>query len=47
MILLARLLGDLPADPARWLPAAAGTELLRYFMIAITIIVVAVPEGWR
>ena len=44
-ILLARLLGDLPADPARWLPAAAGTELLRYFMIAITIIVVAVPEG--
>ena len=45
MILLARLLGDLPADPARWLPAAAGTELLRYFMIAITIIVVAVPEG--
>ena len=45
MILLARLLGDLPADPARWLPAAAGTALLRYFMIAITIIVVAVPEG--
>ena len=45
MILLARLLGDLPADPALWLPAAAGAELLRYFMIAVTIIVVAVPEG--
>lgn len=37
--------GWLPANPAQWLPASAGDEFLRYFMIAVTIIVVAVPEG--
>jgi Ca2+-transporting ATPase len=28
-----------------WLPRSAASELLTYFMIAVTIIVVAVPEG--
>ncbi|WP_204102395.1 MULTISPECIES: calcium-translocating P-type ATPase, PMCA-type [Spirulina sp. CCY15215] len=28
-----------------WLPAEAGFALLEYFMVAVTIIVVAVPEG--
>ena len=36
---------DPPASPAEWLPASVGESLLRYFMIAVTIIVVAVPEG--
>ena len=45
LLLIARLGGALPADPSRWLPAEAGVELLHYFMIAVTIIVVAVPEG--
>ncbi|MCY3934731.1 MAG: cation-translocating P-type ATPase [Chloroflexi bacterium] len=45
LLLLARLSGALPADLAHWLPAEAGVELLHYFMIAVTIIVVAVPEG--
>ena len=38
-------IGLLPLSPAEWLPAAAMGSLLRYFMIAVTIIVVAVPEG--
>lgn len=33
------------ADPSTWMPKAAGQEFLRNFMIAVTIIVVAVPEG--
>lgn len=37
--------GLLPASPLEWLPASASESLLRYFMIAVTIIVVAVPEG--
>lgn len=37
--------GLLPASPAQWLPYHVGEELLKYFMIAVTIIVVAVPEG--
>ena len=45
LLLIARLSGALPADPVRWLPPEAGVELLHYFMIAVTIIVVAVPEG--
>jgi Ca2+-transporting ATPase len=28
-----------------WLPVATGLSLLRFFMVAVTIIVVAVPEG--
>ncbi len=39
------LLGALPSDPSQWLAAEAGVQLLRYFMVAVTIIVVAVPEG--
>ena len=35
----------LSADPATWLPSAVAESLLLYFMIAITLIVVAVPEG--
>ena len=35
----------LPANPAEWLPGEAGATFLRYFLIAVTIIVVAVPEG--
>lgn len=35
----------IPADPGQWLPGQAGAEFLRYFMVAVTIIVVAVPEG--
>ena len=32
-------------SPSQWLPARAGEDFLHYFMIAVTIIVVAVPEG--
>lgn len=40
------VLGGLaPAAPAEWMPAAAAENILLYFMIAITLIVVAVPEG--
>ncbi|MBR2125252.1 MAG: calcium-translocating P-type ATPase, PMCA-type [Akkermansia sp.] len=38
-------LGQLGTSPAGWLPATAAEHLLLYFMIAITLIVVAVPEG--
>jgi Ca2+-transporting ATPase len=37
--------GILPSTPAEWLPGEVGIQLLRYFMVAVTIIVVAVPEG--
>ena len=39
------LLNLLPASPSDWLPGEAGAIFLRYFLIAVTIIVVAVPEG--
>lgn len=39
------LTGYLPENPALWLPAEAISEFLKFFMIAVTIIVVAVPEG--
>ncbi|HVU12848.1 MAG TPA: calcium-translocating P-type ATPase, PMCA-type, partial [Phototrophicaceae bacterium] len=35
----------IPAEPSLWLPAAAAEEFLTFFTIAVTIIVVAVPEG--
>ncbi len=35
----------LPHSPSEWLPAYAGMEFIGFFMIAVTIIVVAVPEG--
>ena len=37
--------GWLPSTPSEWLPGDVGTALLRYFMVSVTIIVVAVPEG--
>lgn len=38
-------LGLLPQSPIDWLPGPAGHVFLSYFMIAVTIIVVAAPEG--
>ena len=37
--------GSVSQDPGEWIPRSAGREFLRDFMIAVTIIVVAVPEG--
>jgi Ca2+-transporting ATPase len=37
--------GFLPDSPSGWIDFAAGRKFLQFFMIAITIIVVAVPEG--
>jgi Ca2+-transporting ATPase len=37
--------GFLPEDPSQWLTATAVGDFLKFFMIAVTIIVVAVPEG--
>ncbi|MEW6348020.1 MAG: calcium-translocating P-type ATPase, PMCA-type [Thermodesulfobacteriota bacterium] len=37
--------GLIPASPRDWLPAHAAEEFLSYFMVAVTLIVVAVPEG--
>ncbi len=38
-------LGALPSSPADFLDADAGRRFLQFFMISITLIVVAVPEG--
>jgi len=35
----------IPQSPRDWIPTHVATEFLTYFMIAVTIIVVAVPEG--
>ncbi len=37
--------GQLSAVPGTWLPAHAGREFLEFFIVSVTIIVVAVPEG--
>ena len=37
--------GYLASEPSQWLTASAVSDFLKYFMIAVTIIVVAVPEG--
>lgn len=37
--------GLVTTDAATWLPSTAAENILLYFMIAITLIVVAVPEG--
>lgn len=37
--------GWLPEAGTVWLPVEVGRQLLEYFMVAVTIIVVAVPEG--
>jgi P-type Ca2+ transporter type 2C len=39
------LFGGWPARPTEWLPVSAVNAFLEYFMIAVTIVVVAVPEG--
>jgi len=39
------LSGFLPEQPSLWLTSEAVSEFLKFFMIAVTIIVVAVPEG--
>lgn len=38
-------LGLLPVTPSHWLPAEAARAFVQYFMVSVTIIVVAVPEG--
>lgn len=38
-------LGVLSYNPAEWLSAEISSRLLKFFMIAVTLIVVAVPEG--
>ncbi len=43
--LLGIAMGWLEPSPSTWLSAEAARRLLTYFMIAVTIIVVAVPEG--
>ena len=37
--------GLMASSPADWLPVSTALTLLRFFMVAVTIIVVAVPEG--
>jgi len=44
-ILIAYVFGLLSLSYQTWLPPQAGAEFLKYFMISVTIIVVAVPEG--
>ncbi|GIW73145.1 MAG: hypothetical protein KatS3mg102_2687 [Planctomycetota bacterium] len=38
-------LGLVPAAPTEWIDLEDSRQLLRYFMVAVVIIVVAVPEG--
>jgi P-type Ca2+ transporter type 2C len=42
---IGRVLGLLPQAYQLWLPANVGKAMLHNFMVAVTIIVVAVPEG--
>jgi len=39
------LFGVNPLDPAQWISIEEAGQILSYFMIAVTLIVVAVPEG--
>ncbi len=39
------LFGWMPLSPAEWMPAEVASTFLTYFMIAVAVIVVAVPEG--
>ncbi len=45
LIALAYPLGINPLDPAYWVSIGVAGKILQYFMIAVTLIVVAVPEG--
>ena len=42
---LAYAFGLIPSSPENWLPLLAIERFLSFFMIAVTIVVVAVPEG--
>lgn len=44
-ITIGRVAGGLSAMPTQWLSAEIATTFLTYFMIAVAVIVVAVPEG--
>ena len=39
------LFGTNPLDSASWIPMSEAGDILQYFMVAVTLIVVAVPEG--
>lgn len=39
------LSGRIPANPGGWMPIDAIGSIVQFFMIAVTVIVVAVPEG--
>lgn len=45
LMALAYPLGIDPLSPASWVTIATAGKILQYFMIAVTLIVVAVPEG--
>ncbi|MCF7935997.1 MAG: calcium-translocating P-type ATPase, PMCA-type [Synergistales bacterium] len=45
VLLVGRMAGLIPHAPGAWLPAEVALHFLQYFMIVVTIIVVAVPEG--
>ncbi len=45
IIALGILAGFVPANPGDWLPHSAAKEFLTAFMVAVTLVVVAVPEG--
>ncbi len=44
-VVVGRLTGVMPPSGTAWMPTEATEEFLKYFMIAVTLIVVAVPEG--
>jgi Ca2+-transporting ATPase len=44
-LLTGTMTGFISSEPSEWITAAVVSDLLKYFMIAVTIIVVAVPEG--
>ncbi len=43
--LIGSVFGLIAGTPSEWLPGEVAADFLRFFMIAVTIIVVAVPEG--
>jgi Ca2+-transporting ATPase len=45
VIAIGYLTGSIPKAPAQWLGQGVGEQLLSFFMVAVTLIVVAVPEG--
>ncbi len=44
-VVVLALAGAIAWSPSQWLPVTAAATLLRYFMVAVTLVVVAVPEG--